>query len=105
MTKKASEGPGRTLRPELKNLVRFRRASPTKRTSGGVSKRGAACRGRFYFILMRFIDPKILDSNDIHRPHPGPQENMQIGGVKCAISQIWPKFREMLGENPADIHL
>ena len=30
---------------------------------------------------------------------------MQIGGVRCAISQIWPKFREMLGENPADIHL
>ena len=41
---------------------------------------------------------------DIHRPHPGPQENMQIGGVR-SISQIWPKFREMLGENPADIHL
>ena len=75
-----------TLRPELKNLVRFRRASPTKR------------RGHFS-ILMRFIDPRIFDSNDIHRPHPGPQENMQIGG---AISQIWP---EMLGENPADIHL
>ena len=33
------------------------------------------------------------------------QENLQIGGVRCAISQIWPKFREMLGENPADIHL
>ena len=44
-------------------------------------------------------------SNDIHRPHPGPQENLQIGGVRCAISQIWPKFREMLGENPADIHI
>ena len=29
---------------------------------------------------------------------------MQIGGVRCAISQIWPKFRKMLGENPADIH-
>ena len=28
---------------------------------------------------------------------------MQIGGVRCAISQIWPKFREMLDENPADI--
>ena len=109
MTKKASEGPGTTLRPELKNLVRFRRASLTKRTSGGVSKGGGgsppfACRGRF-LILMRFIDPRIFDSNDIHRPHPGPQENMQIGGVKCAISQIWPKFREMLGENPADVHL
>ena len=49
---------------------------------------------------MRFIDPRIFDSNDIHIPHPGPQENMQIGGVRCAISQIWPKFREMLGENP-----
>ena len=48
---------------------------------------------------MRFIDPRIFDSNDIHRPHPGPQENLQIGGVRCAISQIWPKFREMLGEN------
>ena len=57
-----------------------------------------------YLILMRFIDPRIFDSNDIHRPHPGPQENLQIGGVRCAISQIWPKFREMLGENPADIH-
>ena len=52
---------------------------------------------------MRFIDPRIFYSND--RPHPGPQENKQIGGVRCAISQIWPKFREMLGENPADIHL
>ena len=30
---------------------------------------------------------------------------MQSGGVRCAISQIWPKFREMLGENPADIQL
>ena len=47
-----------------------------------------------FLILMRFIDPRIFDSNDIHRPHPGPQENMQIGGVRCAISQIWPKFRE-----------
>ena len=54
---------------------------------------------------MRFIGPRIFDSNDIHRPHPGPQENMQIGGVRCAISRIWPKFREMLGENPADIHI
>ena len=50
--------------------------------------------GVFLIFLMRFIDPRILDSNDIHRPHPGPQEN---GGVRCAISQIWPKFREMLG--------
>ena len=56
-------------------------------------------------ILTRFIDLRIFDSNDIHRPHPGPQENMQIGGVRCAISQIWSKFREMLGKNPADIHL
>ena len=76
----------------------------------GVSKGGArappsfACCVRF-LILMRFIDPRIFDSNDIHRPHPGPQENMQIGGVRCAISLIWPKFREMLGENPADVHL
>ena len=53
---------------------------------------------------MRFIGPRIFDFNDIHRPHPGPQQNMQIGGVRCAISQISPKFREMLGENPADIH-
>ena len=60
-----------------------------------------ACRGRFW-ILMRLIDPRIYD---FHRPHPGPQDNMQIGGVRCAISQIWPKFREMLGENPADIQL
>ena len=30
---------------------------------------------------------------------------MSTVGVRCAISQIWPKFREMLGENPADIHL
>ena len=80
-----------TLRPELTNLFRFRRTSPTKRA--------------FFLILMRFIDPRIFDSSDIHRPHPGPQENMQIGGVRCAISQIWSKFREMLGENPADIHL
>ena len=36
---------------------------------------------------------------------PTQEENMQIGGVRCAISQIWPKFREMLGENLADIHL
>ena len=42
-------------------------------------------------------------SNDIHRPHPGPQENMQIGGVRCAdLAQV---YREMLGDNPADIHL
>ena len=74
----------------------------------GVSKGGAAAPSPvvgIFLILMRFIDPRILDSNDIHRPHPGPQENMQIGGVRCAISQIWSKFREMLGENPADIHL
>ena len=51
---------------------------------------------------MRFTDPRIFD---IHRPHPGPQENMQVGGVRCAISQIWSKFREMLGKNPADIQL
>ena len=56
-------------------------------------------------FFMRFIDPRIFDFNHIHRPHPGPQENMQIGGVRYVISQIWPKFREMLGENPADIHL
>ena len=94
---------------KLKNLVRFRRASSAKRTSGGVSKRGAVpplrhfC-GRF-LILMRFIDPRIFDFNEIHGPNPGPEENMQIGGLRGAISQIWPKFREMLGENPADIHL
>ena len=52
-TKKASEGLGTTLRDELKNLVRFRRASPTKRTSGGVSWA--------FLILMRFIDPRILN--------------------------------------------
>ena len=58
-----------------------------------------------FLFLMRFIDPMIFNFNGIHGPPPGPQENMQIGGVRCAISQIWPKFREMLGENPADIHL
>ena len=76
----------------------------TKRRSGGGGggrqQAPFACRGRF-LILMRFIDPRIFD---IHRPHPGPQENMQIGGVRCAISQIRPKFREMLGENLADVH-
>ena len=55
-----------------------------------------------FLILMRFIGPRIFD---IHRPHSGPQENMQIGGVRYATSQIWPKFREMPGENLADIHL
>ena len=80
-----------------------------KRGGGGGGGRQPppfACRGRF-LILMKFIGPRIFDSNDIHRPHPGPQENLQIGGVRCAISQIWPKFREilMLGENPTDIHL
>ena len=35
---------------------------------------------------------------------PNSTLDMQIGGVKCAISQIWPKFREMLGKNPADIY-
>ena len=76
---------------KLKNLVRFR-------------PRLLALSWAF-FILMRFIDPRIFDSNEIHRPNPGPEENMQIGGVRGAISQIWPKFREMLGENLADIHL
>ena len=56
-------------------------------------------------FVTRFIDSRIFGFNEIHRPHPGPQENMQLVGVRCAISQIWPKFREMLGENPADIHL
>ena len=84
-------------------------APPPLNVQAGGFRRGGgspplACRGRL-LILMRFIDPRIFDSNDIHRPHPGPQENLQIGGVRCAISQIWPKFREMLGENPADIHL
>ena len=57
-----------TLRDELKNLVRFRCASPTKRTSGGGGGGGGGgyrkggdsppftCRGRF-LILMIFIDP------------------------------------------------
>ena len=61
--------------------------------------------GVFFLILMRFIDPRIFDFNEIHGPNPGPEENMQMGGLRGAISQIWPKFREMLGENPADIHL
>ena len=93
---KGFRGPRDNFEDEPKNLVRFWRASPTKRRN--------VRRGRF-LILMRFIDPRIFDFNDIHRPHPGPQENMQSGGVRCAISQIWPKFREMLGENPADIQL
>ena len=51
---------------------------------------------------MRFIDPRVfILMIFIATTH----ENMQIGGVRCAISQIWPKFREMLGENSADIHL
>ena len=86
MTKKASEGLGTTLRDEPKNLVSFQHAPPTKRKAGA------------FLIIMRFIDPRIFDFNDIHRPHPGPQENMQIDGVRCAISPIWPKFKEMLGE-------
>ena len=57
-------------------------------------------------MLMRLIDPRIFGAfNEIHRPHTAPHENMQIDGVWCAISQIWPKFREILGENLADIHL
>ena len=40
---------------------------------------------RAVLILMRFIDPRIFILM-IHRPHQGPQEN--IGGVRCAISQI-----------------
>ena len=60
-----------------------------------------ACHGRFLFYWAE----DFFDFNDIHRPHPGPQDDMQIGGVRCAISQIWPKFREMLGENLADIQL
>ena len=94
---------------KLKNLVRFRRASSAKRTSGGVSKGGGAAPPSpilwAFFILMRFIGPRNFDFNEIHGPNPGPEENMQIGGLRGAISQIWPKFREMLGENPADIHL
>ena len=30
---------------------------------------------------------------------------MQIDGVQCAIIRIRSKFRKILGENPADIHL
>ena len=33
------------------------------------------------------------------------KKNMQIDGVWCASSLKWPLFREILGENPADIHL
>ena len=51
-----------------------------------------------FLILMRFIDPRIFYFNEIHGPNPGPEENMQIGGLRGAISQIWPKFREMLGK-------
>ena len=72
---------------------------------GGAAAPPSHVVGVFFLILMRFIDLRIFDSNDVHRPHPGPQENLQIGGVRCAISQVWPKFREVLGENPADIHL
>ena len=53
-TKKASEGLGTTLRDELKNLVRYLRASPTKCRSRGYRK------GGHFLILMRFIDPRIL---------------------------------------------
>ena len=63
---------------------------------------------RMLWVVFDFNEihrPEDFYFNEIHRPHPGPQENMQIGGVRCAISQIWPKFREMLGENPADIRL
>ena len=60
-----------------------------------------------FLILMRFIGPRSFDFNDIHRVGPRASRNMtcKIGGVRCAISQIWPKFRGMLGENLADIHL
>ena len=63
-----------------------------------------ACRGRFFDFNEIHWPEDFFDFNDIHRPHSGPQENMQIGGVRYATSQIWPKFREMLGENLADIH-
>ena len=79
-------------------------AHPPLNVEAGRYRKGGGGAWAFLF-LMRFIDPMIFDSNGIHGPHPGPQENMQIGGVRCAISQIWPKFREMLGEDPADIHL
>ena len=68
------------------NLVSFQRAPPTKRTSGGgggggggVSKRGATAPPpplRMSWAVFRFIDPRIFYSNDIHRPHPGPQANI-----------------------------
>ena len=92
----SSEGLGTILRDEPKNLVRFRCALLTKR------------KAREFHMSWAFFDFNEIHRpvfNDIHRPNPGPQEIMQIGGVRCAISQIWPKFREMLGENPADIHL
>ena len=88
-----------TLRDKLKNLVRFRRASPLNVQAGGI-KRGA-CRG-WFLILMRFIDLRI---SDIHRPHPGPQQNMQIGSVRCAIRSDQVLGNAAVGENPADIHL
>ena len=34
----------------------------------------------------------------------GLQKNMQIDGAQCTTIQIQSKFRECLGENPADIH-
>ena len=102
-----------TLRDELKIWSDFSVPPPLNVQAGGGGGGGGSppppplplsWAGGF-LVLMGFIDPRIFDSNDIHRPHPGPQENIQIGGVRCAISQSWSKFREMLGENPTDIHL
>ena len=51
----------------------------------------------------------VFDFNEIHWPQQGPQmgleENMQVDGVRYATTQIWSNFREILGENPADLHL
>ena len=58
-TKKASEGLGTTFRHELKNLVRFRRASPTKRTSGGFRRGGGS--PPFFGLSWAFFD-----FNEIH---------------------------------------
>ena len=47
---------------KLKNLVRFRRASSAKRTSGGVSKGGGGRSPPFATFV------GVFDFNEIHRP-------------------------------------
>ena len=85
---------------------RINSVGKTKHTSGGGG--GVTFTG---VKGMCPLPPSPLSSFEIHRPCRGPQmgphETMQMDGVWCASSQIWPKFRfrEILGENPADIHI